>query len=242
MPVHRLHLHSQNRETGSTAADALFSLSKTINNVTSVGVKHVVLANECHNIMQGLNGINVKRRIAPSVAFDHETLTIVPGFYSAASLVNSINALFQAYDDADHTYILLSSDGIGFLWNLPTVDEITIVSGGSADVYIGLNETRSGLFTSSPYLGSPHSVAFVCPQFDHVYTVMSGKDTGIRPFVIMPMNNGYGQHEVYSPQQLFYIPTSSTVLDLLRIRIVDPCTSVLQNVNYWSIELEIKSN
>jgi hypothetical protein len=202
--------------------------------VISVAVKHVVLANECHNIMNGLNAIKVDQ--SGSVT----TLIIPPAFYSHLTLATAINVIFQNFDDVNHTYVSIATDGRSLLFTLPA--NISIVSGGSSDVYIGLDETSSGSFSATPYLGSPHSVAFVCPQFDHVYTVMSGIDSGIRPFVIMPMNNGYNQHEIYSPQQLFHIPTSSTVLDLLRIRIVDPCTSVLQNVNHWSIELEIKSN
>ena len=234
MPVHRLHLHSQNRENGSSASDAVFSLSKTICNVTSISVKHCILANEAHNIMESLN------RIIVLISGTPMTLIVPPAFYSPSTLANAINLVFQNVDDPTHTYVTIATDNRSLLWTLPAT--VSIVEGGSLDVYIGLNESISGSFSTTPYLGSPHSIAFLCHQFDHVYSVMGGKDTGMRPFLIMPMTNGYGQHEIYTPQQLFRIQASSTVLDSIRVKLVDPATGVIQNVHHWSIELEIITN
>ena len=136
MPVHRLHLHSQNRETGSSASDAVFSLSKTICNVTSISVKHAILANEAHNIMESLNSIIVDDSGTPQI------LTVPPGFYSPTTLADAINVVFQNYDDPTHTYVTIATDGRSLLFTLPL--NLSIVEGGTIDLYIGLNQSSSG--------------------------------------------------------------------------------------------------
>jgi hypothetical protein len=234
MQRHRIHLHSQNRERGSLANDAIFSLSKAINNVRSIAVKHCILANECFNIMEGENEIKVERTGTPA------TLVIPRGFYSPTQLVTVINVVFQVYDNSSLTYVSLATDGRSLLWTLPV--SIRIIEGGSADIYIGLNETSSGSFSTTPYLGAPHSVAFVCAQLDHIHTIIGGTDNGTRPFFILPLTNGYGQHEIATPQYPFHIRSSRTVLDQLRIKLLDPATATPVNVNHWSLELEIESD
>ena len=424
--IHRLHLHSQNREAGTSAVDASFALSKTINNARSIAVKHCVLANECHNIMQGQNALqvsvsfdtitvtepstfqvqvkavssypsdpawnsivfgyslltqqatlpagtytpaqyvsawnvavsavkrtgtlynnisvilsydavtnsmsltcsglsrflffeyvdgeqpngpdgnplpfynlgidindNVQRdgygpgtfagdsKLYTRLGFVHNlntpsldnvnttlirpvshpsdssdggptanpfsqtqvvpdysessTIQIPPTFYTLAALTTSIDTMFQVYDSG--TYVTLN--GTQLDWTLP--DNVTI-TGGTAGPYVGINTVSRGSFSSSPYLGAPHSIGFVCPQFDHVQSVMGGGDNGQRPFYILPLGNGYGQHEVHTPEQLFKIRSSSTVLDQIRIRLIDPASGVAVNVLHWSMELEIETS
>jgi hypothetical protein len=233
MPSHRIHLHSQNREGKTTANNAIFSLSKAINNVRSIAVKHCILANECFNIMAGQNTINVELAGYPS------SLVIPAGFYSPIELAFTINNVFQSYDDLSSTYVSLATDGRSLLWTLPVY--VRVVEGGSGDIYIGLNETSTGSFSTTPYLGAPHSVAFVCPQFDHIHSIIGGVDNGTRPFFILPLTNGFGQHEISIPQQLFYIRSSATALDQIRVKLVDPASGLFVNVNHWSLELEIES-
>jgi hypothetical protein len=226
--THRLHLHSQNREAGTSAVDASFVLSKTINNVRSIAVKHCVVANECHNIMAGLNALHV------SVYSTATTVSIPPLFYTLDTLATAINDLFQLFGSG--TYVTVN--GTVFDWILPIGMSIT---GGTAGPYVGINTILSGSFSSSPYLGAPHSIGFVCPQIDTVQNVVGGQDNGNRPFFILPLVNGFGQHEVYVPHQLFSILCSNTVLDQVRIRLIDPATGIPVHVLHWSIEMQIET-
>jgi hypothetical protein len=174
--IHRLHLHSQNREAGSSTTDALFSLSKTINNVRSIAVNHCVVANECHNIMAGLNVLQI------SVYSTSTTVLIPPLFYTLDTLASAINELFQYFGSG--TYVTVN--GTTFDWVLPIGMSIT---GGTAGPYVGVNSPSNESFSSSPYLGAPHSIAFVCPQIDTVQYVVGGQDNGNRPFFILPLVN-----------------------------------------------------
>jgi hypothetical protein len=226
--IHRLHLHSQNREAGSSTMDALFSLSKTINNVRSIAVNHCVVANECHNIMAGLNALQV------SIYSTVTTVSIPPLFYTLDTLASAINDLFQYFGAG----IYVTVNGTMFDWILPIGMSIT---GGTAGPYVGVNSPTGGSFSSTPYLGAPHSIAFVCSQIDHVQSIMGGKDNGTRPFFILPLVNGFGQHVTHVSHQLFKIYSSDTVLDQLRIRLVDPATGIPVNVLHWSIEMLIET-
>ena len=140
MPQFRLFLDSNFREPNSTAANARFTLSRSIIGVKSVQVVKCQLANRIHNI--GLDETIVVQK-----DFVWTTVTITPGFYTPITFVEHLNVVLQS---TGITVQLLENGMLN--WTVPvgvSIEASTASSCGFNRVY------TTGNFTTRYWLGNP---------------------------------------------------------------------------------------
>jgi len=225
MPQFRLFLDSNFREPNSTAANARFTLSRSIIGVKSVQVVKCQLANRIHNI--GLDETIVVQK-----DFVWTTVTITPGFYTPITFVEHLNVVLQS---TGITVQLLENGMLN--WTVPvgvSIEASTASSCGFNRVY------TTGNFTTRYWLGNPSCIAFEIPELNHVYSVFAGtsSDISCNPTVIMPLTNGFGFMEQFEPKTPYNIQCDMTNLHCLSVRVCDPSTGLtLESVFNWHIEL-----
>ena len=229
MTQFRLFLDSNLREPNSTAANARFTLSRSIIGVKSVQVVKCQLANQIYNIGSTQTIVVLKD-------FVWTTVKITPGFYTPITFVEHLNVILQS---PGITVQLLENGMLN--WTVPV--GVSIDGLASTASSCGFNRVyTTGTFTTRYWLGNPSCVAFEIAELNNVYNVFAGTTSGItcNPTVVMPLTNGYGFMEQFEPQTPYHIQCDKTNLHCLSVRVCDPSTGLtLDSVFNWSMELFI---
>jgi hypothetical protein len=239
MPTYRLHLDSRARDAFSEPSEPCFSLSKTICNVKTVTVKNAQLANTIYNIRENYND---KISLSIDNGSSYATHTYMQqGFYGASAYVTGLDTFLSAITGS--SCVSLNAATNQLTWTLPANVSIDGL-GSSTSHVLGIDDrVLSGSNTSTLFLAGPMSISFVCPQLQATYNVFTNahKMNITHPFLTVPIVNGFGNMEVYSPFSPFVIECGGQTLSTLDIRVVDTVSGMsITELSHWSMELEVE--
>ena len=223
--VFRVLIDSRTRLPGTTHANAIFSLSRAISNVSQVRCRNFVFTNSLFNVAEGND----------TLVLSSGTFTATHAFWSPADLVTAINGAAIGCTLTLNLTTNVISWACGA--NTINVDDTTLKEA------LGLqeNQTYTGNFDTQLFLASPINVDVICPQLQSGRVVYSSnqrrEDT---PIISVPVTAGFGAMVLYEPASLPSWHVGGSTIGMLNFNITDSWTGrELSELGPWSLQLEI---
>ena len=222
------------QSSGARPSCCSFNLNQTICGAVSCTVSSFVFANNLHNVVSGLN----------TLVFGTTTITVTPGFWSFADLIDDINAQLLAtpafvtlMGGAPGAVALDSQDNA--VW---TIGTNVLSSGGLYQTFVLTTGTSyTGNFQTLIFLASPQAISLQSSTLQGPERFVTSYSTPItQPFLITHINSGFGEMDGGALQVPYTIQLGQTNFNQLQIMLFDPNTNrELTEISQWSILLEI---
>jgi hypothetical protein len=232
-----LTLESGARIPGTTAADATFNLSRDLLNVKSIAVVHACAGNNLHNVTED----NYDMRLSSDDGQTYTVIQILPsGSYTPAEYIDAIALRLTPYGSS---VVLVGDNTIQWSFGTGVFLDGTYKS-SAATLGIAKQTRVTGTFRTSLFLGAPYGIAFECQSFNQSDKNVFGDGRRTNDaFFRLPLQNGLGTIENYSPPYLTWLDVGGGCLGNLSVRLVDPSTGrILSEINNWYLNLLVVIN
>jgi len=173
------------------------------------------------------------------------TVTIVPAFYIASTLVAVLDARLVAAFGGVGPYVSFDAATNTLNWSLGA-NTIDGVSSSMAET-LGLDEnaTITGTFTSPLHLAFPSYLSMASPSFtSHEQNIHAGRPQQhiqVQPFTTIPISSGYLGQQVHDPALPESWMNVSNTLSTINIRLFDPSSGrEYEEASHWSMLIEFE--